>query len=59
SILDDFVLLSEPREPNLEAAVEHFSKFWIFCSTFDAARPISEESVRQKSHIHPVFCLLA
>jgi hypothetical protein len=36
--LDDFVLLSGQRGPNLEAAVEHFSKFWRFCSTFGTAR---------------------
>ena len=39
SILDDFVLLSGPRGPNLQAAVEHFSNFSRFCSTFEAARP--------------------
>ena len=24
--------------PNLESAVEHFSDFWRFCSTFEVAR---------------------
>ena len=38
SIFRDFVLLSEPREPDLESAVEHFFNFWRFCSTFGAAR---------------------
>ena len=27
SIFGDFVLLSEPREPDLESAVEHFFNF--------------------------------
>ncbi|MFJ6966689.1 MAG: hypothetical protein ACIRZ2_09110, partial [Ligilactobacillus ruminis] len=36
-ILDDFVLLSGQRGPNLESAVEHFSDFSRFCSTFEAA----------------------
>ena len=54
----DFVLLSEQRGTNLEAAVERFSKFWRFCSTFEAVRPISEVSGRQKRGISPVFCLL-
>ena len=39
--------------------VEHFSKFWIFCSTFEAARPEFGESGRQKRDISPVFCLLS
>ncbi|HCI90422.1 MAG TPA: hypothetical protein DHV90_06810, partial [Lactobacillus sp.] len=55
---DDFVLLSEPRGPNLEAAVEHFSKFWRFCSTFEAAHPEFQSAGRQKRGISPVFCLL-
>ncbi|WP_046922638.1 hypothetical protein [Ligilactobacillus ruminis] len=38
--MDDFVLLSRPHGPILEAAVEHFSKFWRFLSTFEFARPI-------------------
>ena len=38
SILDDFVILSRPRGPDLEPVVEHFSDFWRFCSTFGAAR---------------------
>ena len=33
-----FLSASEPREPDLELAVEHFFKFWRFCSTFGAAR---------------------
>ena len=33
-----FLSASEPREPDLESAVEHFFKFWRFCSTFGAAR---------------------
>ena len=28
SIFRDFVLLSGPREPDLESAVEHFFNFW-------------------------------
>ena len=28
-----FLSASEPREPDLELAVEHFFKFWRFCST--------------------------
>ena len=38
SILDDFVLLSRLSGPNLESAVEHFSDFWRFCSTFETAQ---------------------
>ena len=38
SIFGDFVLLSGPREPDLESAVEHFFNFWRFCSTFGTAR---------------------
>ena len=38
SIFRDFVLLSEPREPDLESTVEHFCNFWRICSTFEAAR---------------------
>ena len=34
----DLVLLSGPREPDLESAVEHFFNFWRFCSTFGTAR---------------------
>ena len=37
-IFGDFVLLSELRGPDLELAVEHFSNFWRFCSTFEVAR---------------------
>ena len=33
-----FLSASEPREPDLESAVEHFFNFWRFCSTFGAAR---------------------
>ena len=28
-----FCLLCGPHEPDLELAVEHFFKFWRFCST--------------------------
>ena len=35
--------------------VEHFSKFWRFCSTFEAARSGFGESGRQKSDISPFF----
>ncbi len=34
----DFVLLSEPRGPDLEPGVEHFCNFYGFCSTFGTAR---------------------
>ena len=34
----DFVLLSEPREPDLEPGVEHFFNFWRICSTLRASR---------------------
>ena len=43
----------------MESAVEHFSNFWRFCSTFEAAHPNFEVSGRQKSRIPPVFCLLS
>ncbi|WP_288721643.1 hypothetical protein, partial [uncultured Ligilactobacillus sp.] len=43
----------------LESAVEHFSNFLRFCSTFEAARAEFEESGRQKSNISPGFCLLS
>ena len=33
-----FCLLCGPREPDLESAVEHFFKFWRFCSTLEPAR---------------------
>ena len=56
--MEDFVLLSRLRELNLESAVEHFSDFGGFCSTFKAARAGFEESGRQKRVIFPVFCLL-
>ena len=39
--------------------VEHFSKFWRFCSTLRAARDEFVGSGRQKWDIHPVFCLLS
>ncbi|WP_368302743.1 hypothetical protein, partial [Ligilactobacillus ruminis] len=54
-----FVLLSEPRGPNLESAVEHFFNFGEFCSTFEAARPEFRPAGRQKRGISPVFCLLS
>ena len=57
--MDDFVLLSEPRGPNLESAVEHFLDFLRFCSIFRTACPKFGEPGRQKSHISPVFCLLS
>ena len=38
--------------------VEHFSDFWGFCSTFEAAHPNFGESGRQKPSISPDFCLL-
>ena len=47
------------RTLNLEAAVEHFSTFWRFCSTFRTAHPGFGEPGRQKSHISPGFCLLS
>ena len=37
-IFGDFVLLLELRGPDLESAVEHFSNFWRFCSTFEVSR---------------------
>jgi len=39
-------------------AVEHFSKFWRFCSTFGFARSEFWGVGRQKRVIHSVFCLL-
>ena len=33
-----FLSASEPREPDLESAVEHFFNFWRFCSTLEPAR---------------------
>jgi hypothetical protein len=42
----------------LESAVEHFSNFSRFCSTFEAAHPEFEPAGRQKSHIYLGFCLL-
>ena len=42
----------------MESAVEHFFNFGEFCSTFGTARPEFGPASRQKSHIHPVFCLL-
>ena len=44
---------------DFESAVEHFFNFGEFYSTFGAARPGFEVSGRQKSHIHPSFCLLS
>ena len=38
--------------------VEHFSDFGGFCSTFGSAHTSFGESGRQKSDIHPGFCLL-
>ncbi|WP_220093940.1 hypothetical protein, partial [Ligilactobacillus ruminis] len=55
----DFVLLSRPHGPDLEAAVEHFSKFWRFCSTFGSAHHNFEPVGKQKSHILTGFCLLS
>ena len=43
----------------MELAVEHFSNFWRFCSTFEVARPNFGESGRQKRGISSVFCLLS
>ena len=57
-ILEDFARNLRLRELNLESAVEHFSDFGGFCSTFKAARAGFEESGRQKRVISPVFCLL-
>ena len=57
--MDDFVLLSRLREPNLESAVEHFSDFSGFCSIFRTARPEFGEPGRQKRVIHPIFYLLS
>ena len=33
-----FLSALEPRGADLESAVEHFFKFWRFCSTFGAVR---------------------
>ena len=33
-----FLSASELREPDLELTVEHFFKFWRFCSTLEPAR---------------------
>ena len=33
-----FCLLWSPRGADLESVVEHFFKFWRFCSTFGAVR---------------------
>ena len=33
-----FLSASEPRGADLESVVEHFFKFWRFCSTFGAVR---------------------
>ena len=33
-----FCLLWSPRGADLESVVEHFFKFWRFCSTFGSAR---------------------
>ena len=33
-----FLSASEPRGADLESVVEHFFKFWRFCSTFGSAR---------------------
>ena len=49
----------ELRGPDLESAVEHFSNFWRFCSTFEVARTGFEVSGRQKRGIYSVFCLLS
>ena len=57
--MEDFVLLSGPRGPNLEAAVEHFLNFGGFCSTLGEARPVFGGGGRQKSDISTVFCLLS
>ncbi|MFJ6981341.1 MAG: hypothetical protein ACIRZT_07290, partial [Ligilactobacillus ruminis] len=51
----DFVLLSEPRGPNLEAAVEHFFNFGEFCSTFEVAHPEFGPASRQKEAFLPFF----
>ena len=56
--MDDFVLLSRLRGPNLESAVEHFLNFSRFCSTFEAARADFGVGGRQKSDIPTGFCLL-
>ena len=40
-------------------AVEHFSKFWRFCSALGSARAGFWGSGRQKRGIYPVFCLLS
>ena len=50
-----FCLLSGSRGPILESAVEHFSNFSRFCSTFEAARPGFWPGGRQKSHLSPFF----
>ena len=43
----------------MEAAVEHFSDFWRFCSTFGSAHHNFEPVGKQKSHILTGFCLLS
>ena len=40
-------------------AVEHFSKFWRFCSALGSARAGFWGSGRQKRGIPPFFCLLS
>lgn len=57
--MDDFVLLSGQRGPNLESAVEHFFNFGEFCSTFEVELPEFRSAGRQKRGIFPVFCLLS
>ena len=58
SIFRDFVLLSEPRGPDLEPGVEHFFNFWRICSTFGAARGTFEVDGRQNTVVLFRFCLL-
>ena len=43
---------------DLESAVEHFFKFWRFCSTLEPARGGFGCGSRQNSLEKSVFCLL-
>ena len=54
-IFGDFVLLSELRGPDLELAVEHFSNFWRFCSTSEAAHLNLDQPVDKKESFSPLF----
>ena len=58
SIFRDFVLLSGPREPDLESAVEHFFNFLKICSTLEPAVGRIGRRSRQNSLERCCFCLL-